>query len=135
MVDDAQTGASAILTLPLDEMRLLRLHIAEAFERARDRLLQRFAEELLARELRTTPPDIEALAQRALAEFAEEEIMSLRVSEQDAPHVRLPIPVCGDPALESGDLILQVRDGCLASPLRLRLERVLAEVAEEMETE
>jgi hypothetical protein len=113
-----------------EELALGRLSVVEWFECARVRLLERFAEEVLARELLMKPADIDVLARRALELFAEEEPREVRVAPVDASGLELGVPVRGDPVLRPGDFVVDVREGRLESPLAFRLERVIAELSE-----
>ncbi len=120
---DADAGAAVF-----EELALLRMAALEAFERASARLLRSLADEVLGRELALAPHDIEALAARALAELRGYEPLALVLSPGDAARVRVPVPVRIDPALRSGDAVVEVRDGALESPAAFRLEALLARV-------
>lgn len=113
----------------VQELALMRLAALEAYERAWRRLLDSLAHEVLARELRLAPPDIAALASRALQAFAEQEPLALVLAPQDAQRVALDLPVRADPALEPGDLVVEVRDGELESRFAFRVRRALEEAA------
>jgi hypothetical protein len=88
------------------------------------------ARDVLARELRTAPADLAALAAAASAAFGAQEPVALVVSPADAASLAevSALPVRVDPALAAGDLVVEVRDGAYESPLRFRLERALAEL-------
>lgn len=107
------------------ELALLRLAALEAFERGTERLLRALADDVLARELELAPSEIEALAKAALATFADHEPVAIAVSAVDAERVRTPLPVRVDPALVSGDLVVDVRDGAFESHFAFRLEAAL----------
>jgi flagellar biosynthesis/type III secretory pathway protein FliH len=111
------------------ELSLMRLAALEAFERSTAQALRLFASDVLARELALSPADIEALVKRALASFAEHEPVAISVSPSDAERVRAQVPVRIDPALEAGDLVVQVRDGTLESQFSFRLEDALRRAA------
>ncbi len=113
----------------VQELVLMRLAALEAYERARLRLLESLADEVLARELQLAPADIAVLARRALAAFAEQEPLALVLAPQDAERVALALPVRADPALEPGDLIVEVRDGEVESRFAFRARRALEEAA------
>lgn len=98
----------------------------EAFDAARKRVLQGFADEVLARELALGAADIGELTRRALERFARYEPVALVVSPSDAALVSAPLPVRIDPALHGGDLIVEVRDGALESRLAFRAGHVVA---------
>jgi flagellar biosynthesis/type III secretory pathway protein FliH len=113
----------------LQELALMRSAALEAYERARLRLLEALAHEVLARELLLAPADIALLARRALETFSEAEPLTLVLAPEDAERVALPLPVRADPALEPGDLIVEVRDGELESRFAFRARRALEEAA------
>lgn len=128
--EHAPAGTAEIASF-LDEIALLRLRAVESFERARRRLLHRFAQEVLARELQSSPADIEAIAQKALDVFAQESPVSLAVSPADAACLRIDVPVRIDAALQHGDVIVDISDGQFESPLRLRVARIMREILDE----
>ncbi len=105
----------------VEGLALMRLAALEAFERARLRLLEALAREVLARELMLAPADLDALAARALRVFAESEPLALLVSPADAERVSSPLPVRVDPALSAGDLLVAVRDGEIDARFELRV--------------
>jgi len=110
----------------VEELALLRLAALEAFERARGRMLEILAREVLARELMLAPADLEALAARALRTFAESEPLALVVAPADAARVSSPLPVRIDPSLVAGDLVIAVRDGEIDARFALRLAEAVA---------
>ena len=107
------------------DLGLMRLAALEAFERARDALLEELARSVLARELMLAPADVEGLAARLLERFADAQPVALVVSEADAGTLRVALPVRVDPALAPGDLVIEVRDGVLDARFALRLEAAL----------
>ncbi|MGP6157984.1 MAG: FliH/SctL family protein [Vulcanimicrobiaceae bacterium] len=122
---DAEVPHAALV----QELTLLRLAALEAYERARSRLLESLARDVLARELLLAPAEIEVLARRALAAFAEAEPLGLALAPQDAERVALTLPVRADPALEPGDLVVEVRDGELESRFAFRVRLALEDAA------
>jgi hypothetical protein len=112
-----------------EEIALARVAALEAYERARTRLLERIAGDVLARELTLAPADVTELARRALEEFAGEEPVALVVSPADAPQLSCRVPVRIDASLERGDLIVIVRDGIVDARFAVRLRRSLRDVA------
>jgi hypothetical protein len=116
-----------------EEIALLRLRVVESFERSRERLLRRFAEEVLVREQQLLPADIEAIARKALIAFAEESPVALAVAPAEAACLRADIPVRADAALQPGDIIVDIADGRFESPLRLRVARIIQETLREEE--
>ncbi|HMD02286.1 MAG TPA: hypothetical protein VKG44_04905, partial [Candidatus Baltobacteraceae bacterium] len=77
--EDAAGGSDLIA-----DLTLLRLAALEAFERARGRLLERLARDVLGRELMLAPADLQTLAERALEAFAESEPLTLAIAPADA---------------------------------------------------
>jgi hypothetical protein len=129
-----QTQAESELTAVeirsfVEEAALLRLRVVESFERMRKRLLRSFAEEVLARELKSQAADIEAIAQRLLASFADELPISIRVAPEDVARLHVDLPVCVDATLRSGDIVIAFSDGHIESPLHLRAELLVSEIA------
>jgi hypothetical protein len=113
---------------PLVEAACLRLRTLEWFERAALRLLRRFAQDVLARELLLAPVDIQHLAERAIAAFQAEEPQVISVAPSDAARLVLALPVEADPSLEPGDLAVDVAGGRLLSSLQLRMDHVIEDV-------
>jgi len=113
----------------VEDLALLRLAALETFERARARMLEILAREVLARELMLAPADLDALAARALRTFADSEPLALVVAPADAERVSSPLPVRVDPSLVAGDLLIAVRDGEIDARFELRLSEA-AHVAE-----
>jgi hypothetical protein len=113
----------------LASLALVRLAAREAFERAAARVLEGLAHEVLGRELRLAPADIEALVARARVAFANSGPVAIEVSAADALALaeRAGLPVRIDPALGPGDVVVRVRDGAFESPLAFRLAGVLAD--------
>jgi hypothetical protein len=111
------------------ELVLMRLAALEAYERARSRLLESLARDVLARELELAPADIAALAKRALEAFAEHEPLTLVLAPQDAGRVAAALPVRVDSALEPGDLVVEVRDGEIESRFLFRARGALEAAA------
>lgn len=126
----ASCGSAEIASF-VEEIALLRLRVVESFERSRKTLLHRFAEEVLARELQLQPVDIEAIARKVLAAFADEDLISVVVCPADAACLRGYARVRVDESLEPGDFIADVCDGHLESPLRLRVARTLQDTLRE----
>jgi hypothetical protein len=113
----------------LASLALVRLAAREAFERAAARVLEGLAHDVLGRELRLAPADIEALVARARVAFENSGPVAIEVSAADALALaeRAGLPVRIDPALGPGDVVVRVRDGAFESPLAFRLAGVLAD--------
>lgn len=109
----------------VDELGLARLAALEAFDRARSALLERLANDVLARELALGPVDLAALAARALEAFARCEPVTLVVAPGAAARMPLAFPVREDAALAPHDLALDVRDGEIDARFALRLAAAL----------
>ncbi|HTV72170.1 MAG TPA: hypothetical protein VME66_00500, partial [Candidatus Acidoferrales bacterium] len=122
------------VTQDVIETAALRLRALEWFERARERLLRRFAHDVLARELLLAPADIQKIAQEALRTFEASDPRAVAVASADLARVNLELPVGADPTLEPGDLAIDVEGGRLLSSLRLRMDRVIGEVLAEATT-
>jgi flagellar biosynthesis/type III secretory pathway protein FliH len=110
----------------MTEVALARLATREAYDRAVPRLLAALAREVLGRELALAPPDLEQLIALGRARFAAEEPVAVWLAPADAPRVVVDIPVRSDPALQPGDLVLEVRDGELDARFAVRLAGALA---------
>ncbi len=123
----ARVEAEPVCERVVEELALLRLAALEAFDRARARLLESLARDVLARELMLAPADLDALAARALRAFAESEPLALVVAPADAERVSSPLPVRVDPALVAGDLLVAVRDGEIDARFALRLAEATAD--------
>lgn len=105
----------------------MRLAAFEAYERRTVRLLAALADDVLARELRLADCDLAALAARVLAAAGTAEPVVLVVGDSAAGQLAdIGLPVRRDDALGPGDLIVEVRDGALESPLTFRLAGALA---------
>jgi hypothetical protein len=107
------------------ELVRMRLFALEAFERGVESMLASFARDVLARELAIAPPDLSALASHALAAFHRDEPIRLVVSAADVSRVTSPLPLRMDPALQAGDLVVEVAAGAFESPLAFRFSTAL----------
>jgi len=105
--------------------RLFCARIGEAVEGAVETLLEDIASEVLARELRLAPADIDAIVSRVLQRFIAEEPVRVRVHPDEAALVRCAVPVAADAALKRGDAVLDLRSGSVEASLGVRLESVL----------
>lgn len=102
-----------------------RAHLGEAFDTAREWLIERFARELLGRELQLAPVDITQIVESVLQAFSREEPLRIRLNPQDAANLRAEIPALHDPLLLPGDAIVEVRNGTLDARLAIRFECLL----------
>ncbi len=137
---EAVPDASAAVGSVCAELALMRFAAAEALEGAARRVLCDLAGDVLGRELALAPCNIDALLRRAVAAFTDLEPVSVRVAAEDAPLLSsatvtcaqkelAALPVRVDPALVSGDFIIEVRDGALESPRAFRLRSTLEGVS------
>ncbi len=101
--------------------RLFRAQLADALTEAFGTLLCDLAADVLARELRLAPCDLEALLQR-VAERAP--IVRVRVAPADVARIA-GVPVTADADLEPGDAIVEVAGGTIDARLGVRLAAVL----------
>lgn len=120
--DDLPDGAAA-----LRAARLFRAGLADAFDALTADLVRALAREVLGRELRLSPVDIEGIARQLIEQCFDQEPLRLRVAPADAG-VACDLPVAADSELEPGDAILECRSGDIDARLRVRLASVLAKV-------
>jgi flagellar biosynthesis/type III secretory pathway protein FliH len=116
-VDDALPDVASALRAA----RLFRAQLADALTEAFGTLLCDLAADVLARELRLAPCDLEALVQR-VAERAP--IVRVRVAPADVPRIR-SVAVEADAALDPGDAIVELAGGAIDARLGVRLASVL----------
>ena len=114
----------------VESLALARLAALEAFDRAVPRLLAAFAQDVLARELTLAPVDIERLVAVARTRMAAEEPVTVWVATVDAARLSCGLPVRCDPALRTGDLVVQVRDGEIDARFTLRVAQAVAAALE-----
>ena len=110
------------------QIRRFRAHLSQAFDAVLERLLRDLACDVLARELAIAPVEIAAVASNCLARALDESPLRLRACSDDCERlVELGLPIVADPALRSGDVIVELRDGELDLCLGVRLEAILRE--------
>lgn len=107
------------------EVRLFHARIVEAVEAAVETLVGDIAADVLGRELLLAPCDIEAIVDRALARFASEQPLRVRVHAQDAAGLKCAVPLIVDERLRSGDAIIELRDGAVDASLGMRLATIV----------
>jgi flagellar biosynthesis/type III secretory pathway protein FliH len=112
----------------LRDARIFRAALADAFASLAAELLDRLGAEVLGRELRLTPADVETIARRILLERRSDEPLRLRVAEADSG-VACEVPVVVDPALAPGDAVLECRSGNIDARLAVRFAAVVAEAS------
>lgn len=133
----ANESAGSDVVAALHDARMFRARLADAFDEAAARLLRELAAEVLVRELRLAPCDIEALIARLRKRAP---VVRVRVAPDDvarmygAPGVRVArdkvahvhgVPVAADEALETGDAIVELAAGAVDARLGVRLANVL----------
>ncbi|HEX3549169.1 MAG TPA: FliH/SctL family protein [Candidatus Elarobacter sp.] len=118
--DAASTGPGELVEA-VREARMFRARLADAFDDARVRLLRELATDVLARELRIAPCDLDVLARRALASAP---VVRIRVAPSEIGLVS-GIPVVADPDLAEGDAIVELDGGTIDARLGARLALVL----------
>ena len=111
------------------EMRLFRARIIEATEAAVETLVADIAADVLARELLLAPADIEAIVDRALRRFLEDEPLRVRVHADDAPKLECGVPLVADDTLRRGDAVIELRTGTIDARLGVRLASLLQATA------
>jgi hypothetical protein len=111
------------------DVALARVAALEAFERGAAALLERLAEDVLARELTTAPADVSAIVRRLVAGFDAASPVAIVAAPADAESIDCGIPVRGDPSLAPGDVVLVVRDGTVDARMALRLRQALSEAS------
>jgi hypothetical protein len=109
----------------LHEIERFRAFALDAVERSLGRLVASLAEEVLGRELKLSPVDLQEITNRALRRYDREGPVRVRVSTVDLGAVRTELPVVADADLREGDLIVEVRDGTLDARMSVRLDCVL----------
>jgi hypothetical protein len=117
----AQATPDEILAA-LRDARLFGARLRDALHDARDALLAALAADVLVRELRAAPCDLEALLQRCAALVP---VVRVRVAPEDANRVH-GFPVVADQTLLPGDAIVEVAGGAIDARLGTRLADVLA---------
>ena len=113
----------------LGEARRFRAALREALEAVRADLLRDVAADVLGRELRLAPVELEAIVERACARYRIDEPLAVRVSPGEGRSLGHRFHVIEDAGLRAGDLQLEVRCGEIDARLGARLERVLAAFA------
>jgi hypothetical protein len=113
----------------LHEIERFRAFALDAIERSLGRLVASLAEEVLGRELKLSPVDLQEITNRALRRYDREGPVRVRVSTVDLGAVRTELPVVADADLREGDLIVEVRDGTLDARMHVRLDCVLRRFA------
>jgi flagellar assembly protein FliH len=103
------------------DARLFRARLGDALEAATARLIRELASDVLARELKLAPCDVDALVRRVLERAP---VVRVRVAPADVAHVRAA-PCVADPALAPGDVLVELNGGALDARFGVRLATVL----------
>jgi len=106
-----------------------RFHAAlgDALDSAVQHLLPAIARDVVGRELRCAEADLAVIVRAALERFHSEKVLSVRVNPSDARALDgVDIPLIADPALEPGELWLELRSGTIDLTLETRLNEALA---------
>lgn len=107
------------------DARLFSARLADALAHATSRLIADLAADVLARELRLAPADVDALAARVVQRAP---VVRMRVALEEAVLVHA-LPVVADPLLEPGDVVFELDGGDVDARLGVRLADVLDEIA------
>jgi len=110
----------------LRDVRLFRARLADALEAACDALVCELAYAVLGRELLLAPADVTEIAARLIRAHPAASAVRLRVAPADVARVATIAPVCDDPALMPGDVILEIAGGEHDARLGTRLASALA---------
>ena len=103
------------------DARLFRARLVDALRDARDTLLAALAADVVGRELRAAPCDLDALLQRCAALVP---VVRVRVAPNDVAQVG-SLPVVADETLQPGDAIVELAGGAIDARLGVRLATVL----------
>lgn len=107
-------------------IRLFHARVAELVERAAATLLEDVAAGVLARELELKPADLQAIVDRALAAYASEEPLRVRVHPEEVSSLQCACAVRADASLRRGDAVIELREGEAVCTLGVRLAALLA---------
>ena len=129
---EADGGDTVLVTEPVNdvpadavaairEARLFRARLADAFDAASARLIRELASDVLARELKLAPCDLDALLRRTLERAP---VVRVRVAPADVPRVRA-IGCLADSELTPGDAVVELDGGALDARFGVRLAAVL----------
>lgn len=124
------------LVAAVREARLFRARLADAFDAASARLLRELAAQVLMRELRIAPCEIDELVARVRerapvvrVRLSPADAARLRATFREMPHRRTArnadVPVIADDDLSDGDAIVELAGGALDARLGVRLATVL----------
>lgn len=110
------------------EVRLFRARLEDELAIALDALLPDVVADVLGRELRLGAIDLQRIVGAAIARYAHEEPLRVRVHPDDAESVaELALGIVCDENLRRGDAVLELRSGTMDATLGTRLETLLHE--------
>lgn len=112
------------------EIRLFRARLEDELAIALDALLPDVAADVLGRELRLGAIDLQKIVTAAIARYAHEELLRVRVHPDDAASLSgLALGIVCDKTLRRGDAVLELRSGTIDATLGTRLETLLDKAA------
>lgn len=111
------------------DVRVFRARIADAVDGAVETILTDIAVDVLARELRLAPADVDRIVNAALERFFGENPLRVRVHRDDVARVSCAVPVTGDESLLPGDAVIELQNGSIDASLGVRLATLLAKAA------
>lgn len=110
--------------------RLFRAALADALDAAVEDLLRSIARDVLRRELRLDPADLEAFVIAALERHGREEVLAIRAHPGECAAVAgCGIAPTADERLQRGDVVLELRSGTIDMSLAARLHDALEHLA------
>lgn len=113
------------------EVRLFRARLEDELAIALDALLPDVAADVLGRELHLQAADLARIVAAAVARYAHEEPLRIRVHPGDKDSLAgVAVAIVCDEDLRRGDAILELRSGTVDATLGARLETLLEKFAE-----
>jgi flagellar biosynthesis/type III secretory pathway protein FliH len=112
-----------------ERVRRFRAMLADALDRSLAELLREIAIDVVGRELLLAPADLEAIVRRARERCAEIPI-AVRVHPAQHRLCDFGVPALADPSLRSDDVQIDLRSGSIDARLGVRIEQMLARVAQ-----
>jgi flagellar biosynthesis/type III secretory pathway protein FliH len=114
----------------LSEVRCFRAALADALEVAAQNLLPAIARDVLGRELRIEPADLNVVVAEAIERFGREQVLVVRARSDEIDAMDwLGVELAADDRLARGDAEIELRSGTIDMRLHARLESLLANVA------
>ena len=106
-------------------IRCVRAALEDAIEMMRADLIADIAAEIVGRELRLAPAELDTIVETAVARYADESPCVVRVNPTDVEKITSGVRVVPDSSLRTGDVVVEVRAGSIDARLGTRLERIL----------